>query len=233
MNEMIQTKNLTKKYGEFTAVNKLNLSIPKGEIFALVGPNGAGKTTTMNMLVGLTEPTSGTATIGGYNVVKDPIQVKRISGYLPENVSLYGDLTARQNVRYIADLNGGVEEEEIDNVLDRVKLLEVKDKKAGEFSKGMIQRLGLASVLIKDPRVLFLDEPTSGLDPTGKIEIQELLKSLKNQGKTIFFCSHILGEVKEISDRIGIIHNSRLERIIDKESVRDLEGIYKEITGIM
>ncbi len=274
--EMIQCKNLTKKYGEFTAVSELNLNINRGEIFALMGPNGAGKTTTMNILVGLIEPTSGTATIGGYDVVKNPIQVKKISGYLPENVSLYGDLTARQNVKYIADLNGGVKEEKIDNVLKQVKLLEVKDKKnfpsgnfciserqslsdicqsdlkvalphaqsessklsdsgkkAGEFSKGMMQRLGLACVLIKDPKVLFLDEPTSGLDLNGKIEIQRLLKNLRNQGMTIFFCSHILGEVKEISDRIGIINNSRLERIIDNESIEDLETIYKEITGIM
>lgn len=230
---MIQCKNLTKKYGEFTAVSELNLNINKGEIFALMGPNGAGKTTTMNILVGLIEPTSGTATIDDYDVVKDPIQVKKISGYLPENVSLYGDLTARQNVKYIADLNGGVKEEKIDNVLKQVKLLEVKDKKAGEFSKGMMQRLGLACVLIKDPKVLFLDEPTSGLDLNGKIEIQRLLKNLRNQGMTIFFCSHILGEVKEISDRIGIINNSHLERIIDNESIEDLETIYKEITGIM
>lgn len=230
---MIQCKNLTKEYGEFIAVSELNLNINKGEIFALMGPNGAGKTTTMNILVGLIEPTSGTAIIDNYDVVKDPIRVKKISGYLPENVSLYGDLTARQNVKYIADLNGGVKEEKIDNVLKQVKLLEVKDKKTGEFSKGMMQRLGLACVLIKDPKVLFLDEPTSGLDLNGKIDIQRLLKNLRDRGMTIFFCSHILGEVKEISDRIGIINNSHLERIIDNKSIEDLETIYKEIIGIM
>ncbi len=230
---MIQCKNLTKEYGEFIAVSELNLNINKGEIFALIGPNGAGKTTTMNILVGLIEPTSGTAIIDNYDVVKDPIRVKKISGYLPENVSLYGDLTARQNVKYIADLNGGVKEEKIDNVLKQVKLLEVKDKKTGEFSKGMMQRLGLACVLIKDPKVLFLDEPTSGLDLNGKIDIQRLLKNLRDREMTIFFCSHILGEVKEISDRIGIINNSHLERIIDNKSIEDLETIYKEIIGIM
>ena len=229
---MIQCKDLTKRYGEFTAVNCLNLSIQKGEIFAFVGPNGAGKTTAMSMLVGLLEPTSGTASIDGYDVVKNPLKVKRILGYLPENVSLYRDMTARQNVRYIADLNGGVEEGKIDGVLDKVKLSAVKDKKTGQFSKGMTQRLGIACVLIKDPKVLFLDEPTSGLDPNGKIEIQDLLKGLKEEGKTIFFSSHILGEVKEISDRIGVVHKSRLERIVDKESIPDLEGIYKKITGI-
>ncbi len=203
---MIECKNLTKNYDGFMAVDNLNLDISEGEIFAFVGPNGAGKTTTMNVLVGLIEPTSGNAMISGHDIVKDPIEVKKIIGFLPENVNLYAGLTARQNVRYIADLNRGVPKKDIDEILELIGLGKVKDKRAGEFSKGMKQRLGVACVLVKKPNVLFLDEPTSGLDPTGKLEFQNLLKKLGSEGMTIFYSSHILGEVKDIADRVGILH---------------------------
>ncbi|MFN3527599.1 MAG: ABC transporter ATP-binding protein [Candidatus Altarchaeaceae archaeon] len=229
---IIECRNLTKKFGEFTAVDNLNLTINRGEIFAFVGPNGAGKTTTMNMLVGLIEPTSGEAIIDGKSVIKDPIGVKKIIGFLPENVSLYPTLTARQNVRYIANLNGINNEEKIDKVLEIVGLENVKDKKVGEFSKGMRQRVGVACVLVKDPKVIFLDEPTSGLDPTGKIEFQGMLKKLKEDGITIFYSSHILGEVKGVADRAGILHKGKLEKILNKNEIENIEKFYKEITGI-
>ena len=229
---IIDCKDLTKKYDEFKALDNLSLDIVAGEIFAFVGPNGAGKTTTMNILVGLIEPTSGEAFICGKSITKDPIGVKKVIGFLPENVNLYRTLTARQTVRYIADLNGGVPENKIDEVLDTVGLGKVKDKKAGEFSKGMRQRLGVACVLVKEPRVLFLDEPTSGLDPTGKLEFQTLLKKLGAAGITIFYSSHILGEVSDISDRVGILHNGVLQKILGSDEIGNLEGIYKEITGI-
>lgn len=232
---IIECKNLTKTFGEFKAVDNLNLTIYKGEIFALIGPNGAGKTTTMNMLVGLIEPTSGEAIIDGKSIIKDPIGVKKIIGFLPENVSLYPTLTARQNVRYIANLNGIDNNDKIDKVLEIVGLgkRNVKDKKVGEFSKGMKQRLGVACVLVKDPKVLFLDEPTSGLDPTGKIEFQDMLKKLKKEGITIFYSSHILGEVKDIADRVGILHQGKLQKILNRDEVKNVEEIYKEITGII
>lgn len=228
---IIECKNLTKDFDGFKALQNLNLTIYKGEIFAFVGPNGAGKTTTMNILVGLIEPTSGDAIINGYSVVKDPINVKKSIGFLPENVYLYDSLTARQNVRYIADLNGGVEEKRIDEVLDKVGLQGVKDRKAGTFSKGMRQRLGVACVLVKNPEVLFLDEPTSGLDPTGKTDFQNLLRDLSKEGMTVFYSSHILGEVEDIASRVGILHNGKLERIIEKKDIENVAEIYKEITS--
>jgi len=230
---MIECRNLRKYYDQFKALDDLNINIIKGEIFAFVGPNGAGKTTTMNLLVGLIEPTSGEAIISGHDISKNPIEVKKVIGFLPENVNLYDGLTARQNVRYIADLNGGVPESKIDEMLTLVGLEKAKDKKAGEFSKGMKQRLGVACVLVKDPKVLFLDEPTSGLDPTGKLEFQNILKKLGNEGMTIFYSSHILGEVKDIADRVGILHHGRLQKILEKDEINKLEEIYKEITGIL
>ena len=230
---MIECMNLTKKYDEFKALDSLDLNVLKGEIFAFVGPNGAGKTTTMNILVGLIAPTSGEAIISGYNIIKNPIEVKKVIGFLPENVSLYPRLSARQNVRYISDLNGGFAEGKIDEMLDLVGLGKVKDKKAGEFSKGMKQRLGVACVLVKEPGVLFLDEPTSGLDPTGKLEFQDLMKNLGEAGMTIFYSSHILGEVKDIADRVGILHQGRLQKILESGDIGKVEEIYREITGII
>ncbi len=230
---MIECKNLTKNYDKFKAVDKLNLSITAGEVFAFVGPNGAGKTTTMNLLVGLIEPTSGEAIISGHNVAKKPIEVKSVIGFLPENVNLYPALTAKQNVRYIADLNGGTSEGWINETLDLVGLGKVKDKRAGEFSKGMKQRLGVACILIKKPIVMFLDEPTSGLDPTGKIEFQNLLRKLGDEGMTVFYSSHILSEVVDIADRVGILHQGKLQRILEKDEIERLEEVYKEITGIL
>lgn len=230
---IIECINLTKIFGNIKAVDNLNLTINKGEIFALVGPNGAGKTTTMNMLVGLIEPTSGEAIIAGKSIIKDPIGVKKIIGFLPENVNLYPTLTAKENVRYIANLNNINDEEKINKVLEIVGLGNAKDRKVREFSKGMKQRLGIACVLVKDPKVLFLDEPTSGLDPTGKIEFQNILKRLKEDGMTIFYSSHILGEVENIADRAGILNHGKLEKILNKNEVKNIENIYKEITGII
>ncbi|PKP59311.1 MAG: ABC transporter ATP-binding protein [Candidatus Altiarchaeales archaeon HGW-Altiarchaeales-1] len=229
---IIECKNLTKDFDGFKALQNLNLTVNKGEIFAFIGPNGAGKTTTMNILVGLIEPTEGDAIINGYSIVKNPIEVKRNIGFLPESVYLYSSLTARQNVRYIADLNGGVKEERINDVLDMVGLQSAKDRKAGQFSKGMRQRLGVACVLVKNPKVLFLDEPTSGLDPTGKMDIQILLKKLSKEGMTIFYSSHILGEVEDIASRVGILYQGKLQRILEGNEIEKVAEIYKEITAV-
>ncbi len=229
---IIECKNLTKDFDGFKALQNLNLTVNKGEIFAFIGPNGAGKTTAMNILVGLIEPTEGDAIINGYSIVNNPIEVKRNIGFLPESVYLYSSLTARQNVRYIADLNGGVKEERINDVLDMVGLQSAKDRKAGQFSKGMRQRLGVACVLVKNPKVLFLDEPTSGLDPTGKTDIQNLLKKLSKEGMTIFYSSHILGEVEDIAGRVGILYQGKLQKILEGKDIENVAEIYKEITAV-
>ena len=175
---VIRMEELTKRYGAQTAVDHLSLEVPEGEIFGFLGPNGAGKTTTMLMLLGLTEPTSGTVRVCGYDPARDPLKVKEVIGYLPENVGFYEDMDARQNLRYIARLNripDAVSAGRIDRLLEEVDLAKEADKKVGSYSKGMRQRLGIAEVLIKEPKVVFLDEPTIGLDPDGTNRMLDLI----------------------------------------------------------
>lgn len=209
----IEAVDLTKKYGSFTAVEKLNLSIEEGEAFGFLGPNGAGKTTTILMLLGLTEPASGTARVYGYNSAREPLKVKRIIGYLPEKVGFYEDLTARQNLQYTARLNGIGEMEasrRIEEVLGKVGLSDVVDQKVGKFSRGMKQRLGIADVLVKEPKVVFLDEPTAGIDPRGVDEILELVAGMAKRKITVVLCSHQLHQVQKVCSRIGIMAKGRL-----------------------
>lgn len=205
---IIRTEDLTKVYGTKTAVNHLELQIRQGEIFGLLGPNGAGKTTTILMLLGLTEPTQGTATIDGYDCTRQAMQVKRITGYLPDNVGFYSDMTGRENLRFTARLNG-IPEKEIDplinSLLERVQMMYAADQKTGTYSKGMRQRLGIADVLIKDPKVIIMDEPTLGLDPEGMREFLALIRKLSvEDGKTILVSSHQLYQIQQICDRVGI-----------------------------
>ncbi len=210
---VIETKDLTKAYGNFVAVDKLNLRIDEGEIFGFLGPNGAGKTTTILMLLGLTEPTSGSVQVCGYNPTKEPLKVKRLVGYLPEKIGFYEDLTARQNLEYTAHLNSVPWEQipqKIDEVLNSVGLSEVKNKEVGQFSHGMKQRLGIADVMIKDSKVIFFDEPTSGIDPQGTDEILNLISSLAKQKITTIVSSHQLHHVQKICTRVGIIAKGRL-----------------------
>lgn len=205
---------LTKYYGKLKAVDNLHLSIRKGEIFGLLGPNGAGKSTTILMLLGLTEPSAGIASICGLNAAKNPVSVKRKVGYMPDNVGFYNDLTALENLVYIGRLNG-INEAEIDNIA-REMLVEVglegaMHKKTGTFSRGMKQRLGLADVLIKQPEVIILDEPTLGIDPAGVKDFLELLRQLnQRQGLTILLSSHHLHQVQQICNRVGIFVGGRL-----------------------
>ena len=205
---IIRTEDLTKSYGAKTAVNHLGLEIRRGEIFGLLGPNGAGKTTTILMLLGLTEPTEGKALIDGFDCTRQSMQVKRITGYLPDNVGFYGDLTGRDNLRFTARLNG-IPEKEIDplinDLLERVGMMHAADQKTGTYSKGMLQRLGIADILIKDPEVIIMDEPTLGLDPEGMREFLKLIKQLSvEDGKTILVSSHQLYQIQQICDRVGI-----------------------------
>jgi len=211
---IIKTTGLTKKYGDFTAVDNLNLEIYEGEIFGLLGPNGAGKTTTLLMLLGLTEPTEGTAEVAGCDATKETLRVKRIVGYLPDNVGFYEDMTGRENLRFTGQLNGlepDIIEERIEKLLERVKLSDVRDKKVGTYSRGMKQRLGIADTLMKDPKIIILDEPTLGLDPEGVREMLDLITELsKKDNRTIIISSHLLHQIQKICDRVGIFVKGNL-----------------------
>lgn len=211
---IIDLVDLTKMYGSFTAVDHLNLSIRKGEVFGLLGPNGAGKSTTILMMLGLTEPTSGSVHICGINSTKNPIEVKKRVGYLPEDVGFYGDRTGLDNLIYTGRLNYlplKEAKEKAKELLIRVGLKDSMDKKTVTFSRGMRQRLGLADVLIKDPEVIILDEPTLGIDPGGIREFLQLIIQLsKEEGITVLFSSHNLHQVQQVCDRVGLFVEGNL-----------------------
>ena len=211
---IIETEGLSKRYRDKIAVNDLALQIPRGELFGFLGPNGAGKTTTILMLLGLTEPTSGTASVCGFNPKTQPLEVKRRVGYLPENPGFYEDLTARENLAYIARLNR-IGEDRIDDLLhqglDQVGLADDANRPVREFSRGMKQRLGIAEVLVKEPEVIILDEPTQGIDPDGVTRLLDLISELRrDRGLTVLLCSHLLHQVQRVCQRIGIIVRSRI-----------------------
>lgn len=211
---IIRISGLTKVYGEKWAVDNLYLTVGKGEVFGLLGPNGAGKTTTVLMLLGLTEPTEGFAWIDGHDCIREPIAVKRIVGYLPDNVGFYNDLTGRENLRFTGRLNGlsgDFLEQRIEELLERVGMTEAADKKAGTYSRGMKQRLGIADVLMKDPKVIIMDEPTLGIDPQGMRELLELIRQLAEEDKrTIMISSHQLQQIQQVCDRVGIFVKGKL-----------------------
>ncbi|MFR8469183.1 ABC transporter ATP-binding protein [Eisenbergiella tayi] len=211
---IIKTEGLSKRYGGITAVDKLFLEIRKGEVFGLLGPNGAGKTTTTLMLLGLTEPSGGRAQICGYDCTRDSLQVKKITGYLPDNVGFYPDMTGRQNLRFTGRLNGlqGEElEKRIDEMLKRVGMTNAADRKTGTYSRGMKQRLGIADVLMKDPQIIIMDEPTLGIDPEGMRELLALIRQLSEEDqRTILISSHQLHQVQQICDRVGIFVKGKL-----------------------
>lgn len=211
---IIRTDDLTRAYGSKVAVNHLNLSIRKGEVFGLLGPNGAGKTTTILMLLGLTEPTLGNAWINGLDCTRNSMLVKRITGYLPDNVGFYPDMTGRENLKFTGRINGLSEkeiEEKIEVLLDRVGMTYAADQKTGTYSKGMRQRLGIADVLMKDPQVIIMDEPTLGLDPEGMREFLQLIRQLSvEDGRTVLVSSHQLYQIQQICDRVGIFVSGSL-----------------------
>jgi len=242
--EAIVLSGLTKRYGSFTAVDGINLTVGRGEIFGLLGPNGAGKSTTILMMLGLTEPTEGTAMVCGVNPVLSPIAVKRLVGYLPEDVGFYDDRTGIDNLVYTALLNGIIEEharERAYELLGRVGLKDEAYKKLGKYSKGMRQRLGLADVLIKQPQLIILDEPTTGIDPQGVREFLALIAELRDEhGLTVLFSSHNLHQVAQICDRVGIYSKGRLVACGDAGSLsqqfygdasHSLEDVYNSALG--
>jgi ABC-2 type transport system ATP-binding protein len=229
---IVETAALTKRYGppedpaSIVAVDNLYLRVRRGEVFGLLGPNGAGKTTTILMLLGLTEPTSGTARVGGLDPMHDPLPVKSQVGYVPDNVGFYDDLSARANLRYTTQLNrlpARLAEERIDQLLADVGLTAAADRKVGGYSRGMRQRLGVADALVKNPALLVLDEPTVNIDPEGVRELLLLVERLRtDQGMTVLLSSHLLHQVQQVCDRIGIFVRGRLVTVgtIDELAAR-------------
>jgi ABC-2 type transport system ATP-binding protein len=210
----IQTHGLTKAYGDLIAVDNLHLEIKTGEIFGLLGPNGAGKTTTILMLLGLSEPTRGRAEVVGFDPTRQPLEVKRRVGYLPDDVGFYAELTGRQNLRYTAALNGldrSAANDRIGLLLEQVGLADAADRRVEQYSRGMRQRLGLADALVKDPSVMILDEPTASIDPAGVTDVLDLIQSLAHDnGVTVLLSSHLLHQVHQVCDRVAIFNKGRI-----------------------
>jgi len=211
---MIELSGLTKRYGDFTAVDHLDLKIARGEIFGLLGPNGAGKSTTILMILGLTEPDGGSVRVDGIDPVSHPVEVKRHVGYLPEDVGFYDRYSGLENLIFTGRLNGLSRKEarrRAAGLLEKVGLAEHMEKKAGHYSRGMRQRLGLADVLIKDPDVIILDEPILGLDPYGVKEFLEMIVRLsREENITVLFSSHHLYQVQQVCDRVGLFVAGKL-----------------------
>ena len=210
---VIEAQNLTKRYGRVAAVDNVSFTVGRGEIFGLLGPNGAGKTTTILMMLGLTDVTDGTVSVLGHNPAREPLQVKRLVGYLPDTVGFYDHMTALDNLRYTAALIGiepDVRDKRIIAALDRVGLGDVGIKRVGAFSRGMRQRLGLAEILMKDVSIAILDEPTSGLDPHATAELLETIRSLKHDGVAVLLSSHLLERVQSVCDRVALFNAGRI-----------------------
>jgi ABC-2 type transport system ATP-binding protein len=229
---VLESHDLTKRYGDFVAVDHLNLAVRPGEVFGLLGPNGAGKTTTILMLLGLTEPTGGDVRVLGLDPARQPLSVKARVGYLPDQVGFYDGLTARENLAYIAKLNGlrrGEADARIDAALAQMGLRDVADKRVGTFSRGMRQRLGVAEILLKRPQVIIMDEPTLGLDPEAAREFLALIRQLKQEGITILLSSHLLHQVQAVCDRVGLFHRGRMiiEGTVPDLAQRVLGGAYR------
>jgi len=225
----IESKDLTKRYDGVTVVDHLNLTVKENEVFGLLGPNGAGKTTIILMLLGLTEPAAGSVKVFGFDPTHDPIKVKRLAAYLPEKVGFYENLTARENLSFIAELNG-ISRQETERLTGEV-LLEVgldksADQAVGKFSHGMKQRLGIAEVLIKKPKIAIFDEPTSGLDPKGINHLLDLIARLPGVGTTVVLSSHQLYQVQRVCNSIGIISKGHMviEGSIDQLSRDTMAG---------
>jgi ABC-2 type transport system ATP-binding protein len=210
---VIEVHGLTKRYGRATAVDDISFTLGRAEIFGLLGPNGAGKTTTILMMLGLTEITSGSVSVLGFDPVRQPLQVKRLVGYLPDTVGFYDHMTAIDNLRYTAALIGipsAERDKRIGSALERVGLQDVGRKRVGAFSRGMRQRLGLAEIVMKEAVIAILDEPTSGLDPHATAELLDMIRSLKRDGVAVMVSSHLLERVQSICDRVALFNAGKI-----------------------
>jgi len=246
MTPIIDVKNLTKKYGDITAVDHVSYSIEESEIFGLLGPNGAGKTTTILMFLGLIRPTEGTAVVNGADIVQNPLLARKNVGLLPENVGFYENLTAKQNLSFYAELAEVPKEaatSRIEKLIDLVGLSEKREAKVSAFSRGMRQRLGIAQSLVRDPKILILDEPTQGIDPEGTRDMRELIRLLsKEQGKTVIFTTHLLHEINRLCDRVAIMRQGAvialgtipdLRRQINAQEGEDFEEVFLRYQGVV
>jgi ABC-type multidrug transport system ATPase subunit len=230
---MIEVHNLSKSYGDFIAVSDVSFSASKGQIVGFLGPNGAGKTSTIRMLSTYLPPTSGTATVAGFDIVSEADKVRQKIGYLPENPPLYGEMTVLEYLKFIAEIKGvprAMAATRIDEVLERCFIVEVRNKLCQHLSRGYRQRVGLAQAIIHDPEVIILDEPTSGLDPRQIIEIRNLIRSL-GQSHTVLLSTHILPEVSSVCNKVVIINRGRvvIESMLNQlTKEKDLEQIFLE-----
>ncbi|MGB4338701.1 MAG: ABC transporter ATP-binding protein [Bacillota bacterium] len=246
---MIQARGLTKRYGDMFAVDGLDLDVEAGEIFGFLGPNGAGKTTTINMLIGITAPTSGTVTLGGVNVHTDPEKAKAMVGYVPDQPNMYDKLTAWEFLMFVANLYGMDRKRAERRAWQLLEMFELTDRareQTGGFSHGMKQKTVIAAALLHEPRILFMDEPTVGLDPRSARQVKDILRELAREGCTVFLTTHVLEIAERMCDRIGIIQKGKLLTVGTMEDLRraasakgapaavngsTLEDLFLELTG--
>jgi len=243
---VIKATGLTRRYGDSVAVNGVNFAIERGEIFGLLGPNGAGKTTTILMLLGLTEATSGTVDVLGFNPLRQPLEVKRRVGYLPDAVGFYDNLTARENLSYSARLMGLSRAEaggRVDDALVRVGLGDVARNAVRTYSRGMRQRLGIAEIFVKKAEIAILDEPTSGLDPHATHELLEMIRGLKRDGVAVILSSHLLDRVQSVCDRVALFNRGDIalmgsveelgEKVLGQKRAIEVEARGVDLAGIL
>lgn len=240
MSSVIETHELTKRFGKLVAVDHVNLSVMRGEIFGFLGPNGAGKSTVMRMLATLSAPTEGTATVEGYDIVKQADQVRKRIGMVAEKLILYPRLSAVENLRFFGQLyglNGEKLKQRVEELLRMVQLERFKDMAVGGYSSGMRQRLNIVRGLLHDPDILFMDEPTALLDPQSVNFVRNLIKGLNQEGKTIVLTTHIMEEADRLSHRIGIIDHGKIiatdtpQNLKKKSNSETLEDVFLELTG--
>lgn len=236
----IVVKSLTKKFEDVTAVDGLDLQIEKGELFGLLGPNGAGKTTTIKILCGLLEPTSGSATVGGYDVLKDASKVKELIGVCPQDTAAYPFLSGRENVELFGNLHTMPKEKlkkSTDELLGKMSLSEDANRRVGKYSGGMKRRINLIMALVHDPEIAFLDEPTVGMDPQSRHTVWDFIRELKKKSKTVVLTTQYMEEAEQLCDRVGIIDHGKLialaapEQLMDKFKAKDLEEVFIQLTG--
>ena len=232
MTVILEVNQLVKKYGDFTAVNGINFDIQEAEIFSLLGPNGAGKTTTISVLSTLYTPTSGDAIIGGHSVARNPIAVRKLIGVVPQDLALYDDLTAKENLAFwgqMYDLSGKELQKRIDQVLDQIGLKDHANKRIKTFSGGMKRRVNIGVGLLHQPRMLFMDEPTVGIDPQSRRAILDSVKELNRQGMTVLYTTHYMEEAQELSNRVGIIDHGDLIALGTQAELTRQVGEYESL----
>jgi ABC-2 type transport system ATP-binding protein len=239
---MIRLTDLTKRYGKFTAVDGISLEVPKGELFGFLGPNGAGKTTTLRMIAGILRPSAGEVSIGGHDVVRDPVTAKRLLGFIPDRPYVYEKLTGAEFLRFVAGLyrQGGAEvERRMDELLELFELTDWKDQLVEKYSHGMRQKLIISSALIHRPELIVVDEPMVGLDPKGQAFLKDLFRRYVDRGGTVLMSTHTLEVAQAVCDRIAIIHRGRIAAVGTMQDLRDqttsqgmsLEQVFLKLTG--